>query len=675
MPIITNPELDQASTRVREFKPKRGLGGVITRKRRLASEALAEQKAKREEAERRAAKAEIERMKALRNQQTTKVDNREMWANDLVRTIARDQQGFMRSIGLNQGIDAGVSTRIKSLTAYTDFRRIVVQVPLEGFPARFGNKDELARRLIAIRGVMQHEIGHLRFSVPFPELLKKGKFNEKKYTENDMHLAWNLLEDQRMESLVVAAVPRIARYFTYLVMEYILQDPEKQATAYLLTAGRKYLPGDVVNATAAAFDAAMAQGKGIKDASVTWDGLVAKYKRASTSQKILDVVQEALDFLYDVMDKLPQSGGIDDHGQMGRGFDGPADKLLKEGADIDAAGKKGFGMGKDGLAKAIAKEKYGEGEQKEDKAGAKREATQNLGQSNHGDGSEAYGPEVYDLEDEVRKIMDSLVDELKPDTTTTVAQAYDVQRSEGLPDYPNLPPDMSGLLQARAQQTAIGMQNVLETFVTDASPRWHFREENGVIDPLAYRTKRVGDRNYRRLLTGQENEGLDVHVSMLCDVSGSMGGAPITALSEALYATGLACQRLGIGADFVLWSSDRQNYRIWQDGVPQPSLWPCMGGTDPTAALDDLQNHNKEGKSNHLVLIFTDGAWAYDFPSLTRWHTPERTIILIRYGAYDGAMQKDMGADKHIAINDVASLPEHLTRSLSDVLRSSGDWS
>ena len=140
------------------------------------------------------------------------------------------------------------------------------------------------------------------------------------------------------------------------------------------------------------------------------------------------------------------------------------------------------------------------------------------------------------------------------------------------------------------------------------------------------------------------------------------------ALSEALYATGLACQALGIGATYVLWSTPPSNFRVWSDGNVTPSVWPSLGGTDPTLALDDLSTHNPEGAANHLVIIFTDGQWSIGFPSLTRWGAADRTMILVRYGSYDGPMQQDMGADKHININDVRKLPDQLTNALLDVL-------
>ena len=134
-----------------------------------------------------------------------------------------------------------------------------------------------------------------------------------------------------------------------------------------------------------------------------------------------------------------------------------------------------------------------------------------------------------------------------------------------------------------------------------------------------------------------------------------------------MYAARNACESLGIGITQSLWSSEGQNYRIWSSG-PKPEVFPAMGGTEPTMALDDLATHNPEGANNHLVLVFTDGEWSYEFPSLARWSAPGRSIMFIRYG---GNSDKSMGADTHISINRVSELGEQLTYGISDVLASS----
>ena len=160
--------------------------------------------------------------------------------------------------------------------------------------------------------------------------------------------------------------------------------------------------------------------------------------------------------------------------------------------------------------------------------------------------------------------------------------------------------------------------------------------------------------------------GTRIDLTNCLDVSVSMGGDPMLALSEAVYATALACQNLGIGASFTLWSSDGQNHRIWSDGAPQPQVWPTLGGTDPTEALNDLDNHNEESATQHLVIVFTDGEWNDGF-DLQQWARPNRHIVLVRYTTgYSGT--EAYGADEVAEIKQVEQLPDELTRALRGVL-------
>jgi hypothetical protein len=227
-------------------------------------------------------------------------------------------------------------------------------------------------------------------------------------------------------------------------------------------------------------------------------------------------------------------------------------------------------------------------------------------------------------------------------------------------------PDMPADSIVRAERTSVGMEQALSDFVTASQPVWLSHQERGIIDPIAFRTKSVGDRDYHRAMSGEAASGLDLHVSMLCDVSVSMQGSPMLALSEALYATALACQRLNVGATFSLWSDASSNCRIWSDGNVTPSHWETLGGTDPTLALDDVHDHNPEGATNHLVLVFTDGDWgSADQYNLQNWSAPGRHIVLVRYGA---RYAPHYGADDVVDISDIDQLPMELTRAIQRIL-------
>ena len=279
----------------------------------------------------------------------------------------------------------------------------------------------------------------------------------------------------------------------------------------------------------------------------------------------------------------------------------------------------------------------------------------------------------------IREMLDEIIsDNLKEqynhhETKEAVANAHDriAQIGGGMPEAPQTGKPMTAEQEAAALRISVGMEQALNDFVTASQPAWVNRQETGVIDPLAYRTKDIGDLDYRRRLEGDYNTGVDLHLSMLCDVSGSMGGKEIEQLSIAMYATAVACNRIGIGTTFLLWSNEGNEGRVWVNGEPTPTVWYADGGTNPTRALNDLEFHNPEEASNHLVLVFTDGAWDVGSNPLSNWAEPGRYIVLSRLVeqvfAYDDYLFK---ADAYASVTDVSQLPDKLTSAIHSVLSS-----
>ena len=716
MPI---EQIDNASEpqqpRVKRFKPQRGLGSAVTRRRRLQAEALENDIKQRREATREAARREMARLADRKQQMEANSEDR--WRSNLLRSVVSLQTVVLRSMGHPQSVNCEL-TRQDAVMAWTDFNRIYVGWPEANMPNRL-DRSAVLDTVAQIKGVMQHEMGHIRFTTSWADVLTQvslpNEYEKDGVKRSLLQRCWNLLEDQRMECLVAERNHRIAPYFGTMVINVVLggeQVDVPMEQTWIMLAGRTYLPADILKESATMFDQFCKEG-GIKNGARTWEGLVNDYKAASTPKGILKATIAAYEFIQKVRATMPPE--VDSHERQGGNSADPNETARQQGSVLDmfnedkkaGKGKKGEGQGQgqgnmpstdQSLANQGNPDEQGKGEGEGEGQGEGQGQGQHPGQGQgqgqgqgngesegdqsgapskgvgNGNGnSQTLSPE-QSLADSLSKIAEHYRSQMRADgdVQQAVREANLNADREGLEEYTGVSAEMSSQLQSAALHTSIGIQQALNSFVTTSAPIWQNRQERGIIDPLAYRTKNTGDRDFRRHLEDHGNQGLDVHVSMLCDVSGSMGGGPMQALSESLYATAVACEALGIGATFTLWSSGNQNYRIWSDGKPRPTLFPAMGGTDPTTALDDLDTHNPEDADKHLVIIFTDGAWSGGFPSLTRWSAPNRTFVLVRYGAYDGAVQKDMGADQHIGISDVRDLPGELTKALVDVLGEKG---
>jgi hypothetical protein len=706
--------MTDVSTR-KKLTPRRGLGQAIVKKRLAAERAIEQQAEARRDRERQAAREELERLKRAATDRQRNGQKR--WAQSLLRSVVNNQTALMRVWKYNQTVKATVST-VPTVQAWTDWREVVITWPETKVPGQFST-SEVRNTVAQMKGVFQHELGHLRFTTPYKRILPHIAAPTSRH-----QLCWNLLEDQRMESLVVEAVPRIANYFGPMLAEVVLGQGATET--WLMLAGRTYLPVRVRRESFMLFDA-FCDEQGVDDGAEKWLDIVNEYRAATTEQELADAVCKALAFIDEVRATIPKT--VDDHTSATEGDGADPEELGRPGSSIldlfddrtkpskNSKTKQGSGSSSEDSPTPSAPTGEGDSEAGDDEdaqgggqgeddddeaegegAGGQGEGDDDgEGEDGEGDGGAQTDSDASDGEESApgqsfgesdphfteESLRDAFTDalagfqqELANDGSIReiLTDAQEAFASEGLPDYDGPEQPMSPELVERATRTAIGVEQALNTFLTESAPRWMARQERGVIDPLHYRTKQNGALDYRRYLHGDGNSGLDVHVSMLCDVSGSMGSSygqsepAIVALSEALYATALACNQMGIGSTFTLWSSGQQNYRVWRDNNPTPSLWPCMGGTDPLVALDDLDTHNPEDARDHLVIIFTDGAWSRNFPSIRQWDKPNRRFILVRYGNYEGEVQKDMGAHSHVQINHVNQLVEQLTNGLKDVL-------
>ena len=93
--------------------------------------------------------------------------------------------------------------------------------------------------LTQVTGLNYHELAH-HFYTP-----RKGTELIKWVLENDYMQATNILEDQRIETLLVARYPSVAPYLIGTVARWLGESPEEMTGTYALIRGRRYLPVEI----------------------------------------------------------------------------------------------------------------------------------------------------------------------------------------------------------------------------------------------------------------------------------------------------------------------------------------------------------------------------------------------------------------------------------------------
>jgi Mg-chelatase subunit ChlD len=104
--------------------------------------------------------------------------------------------------------------------------------------AEYINEMDL-ETLVQINGLNYHELAHHLYTP------RKGTPLVQWVIENDLFQSFNILEDQRIDTLLCARYPSIMPFLEATVLRYLADKPEEAIGNYLVVRGRKYLPVEV----------------------------------------------------------------------------------------------------------------------------------------------------------------------------------------------------------------------------------------------------------------------------------------------------------------------------------------------------------------------------------------------------------------------------------------------
>jgi hypothetical protein len=666
-------------------KPERGLGQAVNSMRSSARRAVV-----KEQKERRKRILDDMRGEAERHVDTHSLQWRRSSNNNLkpllsILSVVRSQQ---QAVADSYGIHVPISLNAGfSFRASTDYKTIDINWSQREIPD-LDDSRAVAEAIIALRGVCQHELGHNLHSIR-PRVLWEHPSTQAVVTQRNcitqmsfLHVA-NILEDQRMECRMVRDVPRLAAYFTVMAERWLQGDNK-----WVLVAGRSFLPEEVRALALAAFnDDVKAQ---------QWLQVVNRYKTARSVKTMAEAIVDG----WDIIQGMPVPEGTEHERPYWQRPSTPedhadADERAENGATEPVVMPKPQGdQGASGASESDEDGSDGDQEQGQGQSGS--EDDQDGSESNGGADGEtdsstdadsgngaATGKTDLDeqverqtdankaVEEAVKKAAQEALEEIRnsesddiEETVSEVRKQAEDFRLSRLPD--NRFQDMHPITLDLAMKIAERMRLSLQQWVTAAAPVWQSHQEQGVIDALAWRTHRVGERDYHRSMTGTGSEGLDLHLTLMADASGSMSDH-MGPLSAVMYGTAAACDELGIDRTMVLWSDNTSTHRVWDKEAATPIHMESDGGTDPIMALDDMTTHNENGRGHHIVVVFTDGQWG-GFGSLQEWADDNRKFILVKFGPDAG--NYTYGADHSIYIPTIEDMQYHIAAALDDTLAS-----
>ena len=227
--------------------------------------------------------AEAKRQMAQKVTNKKRVDPEQIAVN---KGIARRIAAVLQS----EGVNAVLRTQpAAEMSAWTDFDQIVVRYRLH---------EDIRLLAATMRGLCYHEGGHCRFTIPFRQLveLALGSYNRRDHDQ--YHRAWNVLEDQRMETAVVSDSPRKAAYLTPVILTEMADTVNSAAANWPLFIWRKYLPAKVRKGARKLFVAKhMLMGLDGDAIAKRWEATVTRYVMADNALDMWAAVLEAHELL------------------------------------------------------------------------------------------------------------------------------------------------------------------------------------------------------------------------------------------------------------------------------------------------------------------------------------------------------------------------------------------
>ena len=226
-------------------------------------------------------------------------------------------------------------------------------------------------------------------------------------------------------------------------------------------------------------------------------------------------------------------------------------------------------------------------------------------------------------------------------------------------------------LVAIGDNLAYEVENAFHAATMDKTPAWIEQQNRGIINVLRYETRKVGETDFYRQWTDDDQPGFNLSVSILLDYSGSMIGKQ-EELAVAGYASKQACERLSIPCTVTLWNSAA--VLLWDHNDKAdfiPTIAPC-GGTNPTEALDDIYAQRFD-KPVHIVLIMTDGSWSGQ-TAFQDYRTEGTHFVVVSYDkSISTANQRaeqvaKMGPDVSVGIDNLFQIPRILEQALADAV-------
>lgn len=624
-------------------------------------------------------------------------------AKNLAEAVRSVTSVVRASFGLDQPVKyeyttGDISGRI--LSAKTNLKEIILSINT----ARLlrDDEDSIKKTIAILKGATYHEVAHCLWTKDWKTYTFPDGFDLWQYFR-----AWNLLEDGRIETLLIEKSPVIRNYLLPLLYEVVLSKSDGgwantvDGAPFLIV--RSYLPKGIQRSV---LNACRADGRDMQ--------ILADMHEVSNAFQTAGGWDEQIPFVIKFHDLLAQwnAGRTDEYGNGGdpdphgdhsytngdtdpNGTPEPVFKRVEKKQDNDWNPEEitapqapvpsnddeskddgsGEGAGQDSTDSQGDEETDKQGGNSHDSgdtdADKDNESTDGDNQSSNqpakdgraGAGEGGTPNSNTSTRDTIKEEFENSINEaVTSHELNEVISQYHKAMTRGLQKIAGNANEITNeQTVATANNIALGMINALDTVVVTPDPSWRYHMDDGaILDLEAFVNRDIGDDSYWVDKDGTGERGHDLAVSLLLDCSTSMSYY-FTELGVVGYAIRKACDHFNIPCTTTLFGSHSE--LLWDaEDEPRLSIMPNLGGTNIGESLLDVPNH-RHGKTRHLIVIFTDGEWG-DVDSVRPFFPNGETSLLVGFGMGINTLQQ-RGADVAISVRDLLDLPSEVEKAIA----------
>ncbi|QZE10839.1 CobT-like cobalamin biosynthesis protein [Gordonia phage ChisanaKitsune] len=469
-----------------------------------------------------------------------------------------------------------------------------------------GQNMTSTKGLVVANGLNYHELCHVMYTPGYNTRLNQ------EVRRSGLYSTFNVLEDQRIESIITTKYPSTRPYLTATVAEYFIEraTPEAKEQAWPIISGRKYLPKNMRHA----FRSAFVQKHSAKLAA-DFDRVIGEYRQlrfgilpsARVVDQAMKLIREYDMLLQKSGMKAPSMPNPFAHGHQtatgSAGKNGGESDLDVTPGSVDKADK-GEGSGAPGAGdKAEGKDKgEGSGEDGGDTKGAGGTGIGSGTSQTHGDMDKA-------LESTLESVMSNtdVQVEIKSQSKSVNSRGRNFDGLLPTVSHGHTKPKQEVMAQSRS------FAKQLASLVVDQDPGFDKYKDSGRLNINRVMRGDSIDSVFDQWSEGkQDAESLEVVV--LLDASGSMDHQ-MRGACEAVWAVKNAVDSLPSHAArctvIKFASSSEFLYRPNDRSTHEVRVMGANGGTRPATALQEAYRiFALSDRHKKILITVSDGGWS-----------------------------------------------------------------